>query len=128
MRSAAAEIKLPDDTLTTLKGVVFEVRQGYKSKDSKRQNADLMNATKAYAHRYMPVLLLFSTQIDGDVAHRYKDNLWLLLNGTVDGAATTSTYVFCREVIGYNLADFFRRNSGRIKAEMEDVLTTLLTT
>jgi hypothetical protein len=30
----------------SLKGVVFEVRQGYKSKDSKRQNADIANASK----------------------------------------------------------------------------------
>lgn len=28
-------------------GIVFEVRQGYKSKDSKRQNADIDNATVA---------------------------------------------------------------------------------
>ena len=31
-------------------GLVFEVRQGYKSKDSKRQNADIDNATVAYAN------------------------------------------------------------------------------
>jgi hypothetical protein len=30
-----------------LTGVVFEVREGYKSKDSKRQNADLDNLSRA---------------------------------------------------------------------------------
>ena len=32
---------------SNLKGAVFEVRQGYKSKDSKRQNGDIDNATVA---------------------------------------------------------------------------------
>lgn len=68
---AAHAIGLPRRTLENIKGAVFEVRQGYKSKDSKRQNADISNASKAYAHLYIPVILLFSTQIDGDVAHRY---------------------------------------------------------
>lgn len=117
---------LPDDTMATIKGVVFEARQGYKSKDSKRQNADIANASKAYAHLYIPVILLFSTQIDNDVAHRYEENLWLLLKGTVHGAATESTYSFCCEVVGYDLAAFFSRNSPRIKAEVEQVLTALL--
>lgn len=36
------------DIRQSLKGIVFEVRQGYKSKDSKRQNADIANAATAY--------------------------------------------------------------------------------
>lgn len=50
-----------------LKGAVFEVRQGYKSKDSKRQNADLDNATVAYSKSYLPVFTIFSSQIDNDI-------------------------------------------------------------
>lgn len=42
------------------RGVVFEVRQGYKSKDSKRQNADIANATHAYVKGYMPAVVLLS--------------------------------------------------------------------
>lgn len=71
----AGEIGLPNDTLSNIKGVVFEARQGYKSKDSKRQNADIANAAKAYAHLYIPTIVLFSTQIDSDIAHRYRENL-----------------------------------------------------
>lgn len=117
---------LPDDTLTNIKGIVFGARQGYKSKDSKRQNADIANASKAYAHLYIPAILLFSTQIDSDVAHRYEENLWMMLKGTVYGATTESTYSFCREVVGYDLADFFSRNSIKIRDEGEGVLQTLL--
>lgn len=123
---AAAVVGLPRETLSSLKGVVFEARQGYKSKDSKRQNADIANAAKAYAHLYLPTILLFSTQIDGDIARRYQENMWLLLTGNVDGAATESTYAFCREVVGYDLAAFFQRNSQQIKAEIEAVLRALL--
>lgn len=122
----ADEIGLPSDTLSNIKGVVFEARQGYKSKDSKRQNADIANASKAYAHLYIPAIVLFSTQIDSDVAHRYQENLWLLLTGSVHGSSTTSTYAFCRDVVGYDLADFFTRYSPRLKVEVENVLKTLL--
>lgn len=40
----------------SLTGIVFEVRQGYKSKDSKRQNADLANAATAYSQVTSPAL------------------------------------------------------------------------
>ena len=108
------------------KGVVFEVRQGYKSKDSKRQNADIANAAHAYVEGYIPAVVLLSTQIDGGVAARYTEARWLLLTGTRDGAPTESTYGFCRQVLGYDLAAFFERNSARFKAELDNVLAALL--
>ena len=126
--AVAAQIRLPADRLANLKGIVFETRQGYKSKDSKRQNADIANAAKAYAHSYVPTLVVFSTQIDADVAHRYRENLWVLLTGTLEGSASSSAYVFCREVIGYDLAEFFARSSPRIKTEVESVLRVLFST
>lgn len=106
---------------------MFEVRQGYKSKDSKRQQADLANASAAYAATYLPVLLLLSTQIDDDVVERYHHARWLILRGTTSGSVIDSTYTFCREVLGYDLAGFFERNSGQLKAETEAVLRALLT-
>lgn len=42
-----------------IRGAVFEVRQGYKSKDSKRQNGDLDNATVAFAYSYLPIFTIF---------------------------------------------------------------------
>lgn len=117
---------LPNDTLQGIKGCVFEVRQGYKSKDSKRQNADIANAANAYAHKYMPVIILFSTQIDSDVAKRYKERHWIILTGTTNGSSTESTYAFCREVIGYDLAAFFTRYSADVRKTVEGLLQTLL--
>jgi hypothetical protein len=107
-------------------GIVFEVRQGYKSKDSKRQSADLANAANAYVEGYLPSVILLSNQIDGDLVTRYTQARWLMLTGTTGGTAVDSTYVFCREVLGYDLAGFFERNSARFKIELEAVLTVLL--
>jgi hypothetical protein len=121
-----SKLLLPPEPPPEYKGVVFEVRQGYKSKDSKRQNADISNASSAYAYGYVPTLLLFSTQIDSDVAARYMQAHWLLLSGTVVGTTTDSTYVFCRDVLGYDLAGFYERNSGQIKQELENILSMLL--
>ncbi len=42
--AAAAQVGLDG---TALEGIVFEVRQGYKSKDSKRQNADIANGARS---------------------------------------------------------------------------------
>ncbi len=111
---------------TELEGVVFECRQGYKSKDAKRQNADIANAANAYARNYLPCVMLFSRQIDSDIAERYVRAQWLLLTGSLNGASTDSTYVFVKEVLGYDLAAFFDRNSAVIKQDVEEVLRGLL--
>lgn len=119
-------VGLTTSAVARLRGAVFEVRQGYKSKDSKRQNADLANAARAYADGYLPVIILFSQQIDNDIARRYRGNAWLLLVGQREGLATTSTYVFCRDIIGYDMAAFFDRRAHAIRAEIEAVLSKLL--
>lgn len=124
--NATQSVGLPPEAGKRLKGAVIEARQGYKSKDSKRQNADVSNAANAYVHDYLPVVLLFSTQIDFDVAVRYKAAHWLLLNGSTGGTALDSSYVFCRDVVGYDLAAFFARNAPRLRQETDLVLQSLL--
>lgn len=109
-----------------LQGVVFEVRQGYKSKDSKRQNADLISAGMAYTQAYLPVIVLFSTQIDHDVARRYTSAGWLLLTGTLSDNPVTSVFAFSRQILGFDLAGFFMRNSLAIRDGVEAVLQVLL--
>ena len=41
--------------------------------------------------------------------------------------STDSSYVFCRDVLGYDLAAFFERNAAKIKTEVEAVLKAILT-
>lgn len=126
LAAAVASVGLKGRSAEALDGCVFEVRQGYKSNDAKRQNADVSNAANAFAHRYLPVMLLLSVQIPANLAERYARARWLILRGTVGGSATDSTYVFCRDVLGYDLAGFFRRNSAAIKAETLAVFEGLL--
>jgi hypothetical protein len=124
--AAAGTLQLPRSGGHGLKGAVFEVRQGYKSKDSKRQNADVANAANAYAHRYLPVVLLLSSQIDGGVAERYARARWLLLTGVTAGTPLVSAYVFLDKVVGYDLAGFLRQNSNALKTQIESLLEKLL--
>ena len=108
-----------------LKGAVFEVRQGYKSKDSKRQNGDLDNATVAYSKGYFPVFTIFSSQIDADIALRYKNSKCGILIGNIKGSSTTSLYKFCNDVLLFDLAYFFEKNSPTIKRNVNKVLQAL---
>ena len=126
MAEAGKRLGLPAEIDQQLRGAVFEVRQGYKSMDSKRQNADIANATNAYVHFYLPVIALMSLQIDEVLVTRYTASRWLILRGRKGGTPFDSTYAFCREVVGYDLAAFFERNSPRIRAVLEDVLKNLM--
>lgn len=128
MRKSADEVGVDPKVFATLDGTVFEVRQGYKSKDSKRQNADIANAATAYTKAYLPCAAILSTQIDGDILYRYRSEKWTVLTGVVGtGNPLASTYDFMREVIGYDLAGFFTRNKKVLRKEVEAVLRTLLT-
>lgn len=126
LQMACKAASVSDEIRHVLQGAVFEVRQGYKSKDSKRQNADIANAASAYSEAYLPVLLLLSTQIDDGVAERYKNARWLILYGTTAGSATDSTYEFCRQILGYDLSGFFERNSARLRQQVASILKALL--
>ncbi len=110
-----------------LQGVVFEVRQGYKSKDSKRQNADIANAATAYSQAYLPCAVIMSNQIDTDIMQRYRSEKWAILTGSADSRSPfDSTFVFVKQIIGYDLAGFFARNSDCLKNEVAGVLAALL--
>lgn len=126
MDSAAQRLLITSEHQSSLVGAVFEVRQGYKSKDSKRQNADILNAASAYAHQYLPVLFVWSTQIDPTLAARYTQARWLILTGSTEGDATASAFAFSRDVLGYDLAAFLERNAPRLRASVTQALSTLL--
>jgi hypothetical protein len=113
---------------TPSNGAVFEVRQGYKSKDSKRQNADIDNIAVAWANGYLPVFAIFSSQIDADLVLRYRNSRGGIIIGTTSGNSQISLFAFSKEVLGYDLADFFHRNSDVIKSEVYSTLEILLRT
>lgn len=102
MKDSAESIGVDPHVFSALIGAVFEVRQGYKSKDSKRQNADIANAATAYTKAYLPCAIILSGQIDGDILSRYRLEKWAVLTG-IEGADNSliSTYDFMRDVIRY---------------------------
>lgn len=110
-----------------LNGAVFEVRQGYKSADSKRQNADLANASQAMGEGYLPVLAIMSTQVNPVVKVRYQVGKWAVLMGVVGtNDPLTSTFDFMRDIVGYDLEKFFTRNHKQLRTETEIILRSLL--
>jgi hypothetical protein len=107
-------------------GIVFEVRQGYKSKDSKRQNGDIDNIAVAWSQGYLPVFAVFSSQIDHDLILRYKNSRGGIIIGNLSGSSSESLFAFCKDVLQYDLARFFTANTARIKGEMNATLEALL--
>lgn len=110
----------------SLKGAAFEIRQGYKSADSKRQNADLRFGIRAYQAGLLPVFAILSAQVSDPVIRRYRSDGMLVLTGVPDGDSTVSTFAFFKDVIGYDLAAFFKRNSEVLKKEIRAIIKTLL--
>jgi hypothetical protein len=123
----AADLEVSNRVAASLEGVVFEIRQGYKSKDSKRQSADIDNAATAYTKAYLPCVGILSLQIDDDIALRYRNKKWALLTGSMtEPSPQKSLYAFMRTVVGYDLAAFFQRHTETLKTEVNLVLTKLL--
>lgn len=127
MRSCAEGVGVAPAVFDSLAGTVFEVRQGYKSKDSKRQNADIANASTAYVNGYLPCASILSNQIDGDVLIRYRAAKWAVLTGVINTQSPeASTYDFMKDVVGYDFAGFFERNRKTLRDEIDKVLNALL--
>lgn len=115
------------DITQDIKGVVFEVRQGYKSADSKRQNGDLSNSAQALGRGYIMSLALMSTQINSAVRTRYEAANIPVLTGTIGKASSSeSTFSFFRDVVGYDLHQFFERNTVAMRSEVTLILEELL--
>ncbi len=109
-----------------LRGIIIEVRQGYKSADSKRQNADVRFGVRAYNENYLPVIAIVSTQVSAPVCRRYRSAQLLVLLGLAGRGDTESTFSFYSNVVGYDLSAFFIRNSEALRAEFTQVVNDLL--
>lgn len=75
---------------------------------------------------YLPVFAIFSSQIDTDLVLRYRNSRGGIIIGITSGSSQISLFVFSKEVLGYDLADFFYRNSEVIKSEVYNTLEVLL--
>jgi hypothetical protein len=125
VRDSATNLGVSRSVATNLLGVAFEIRQGYKSADSKRQNADLRFGLRAYSDaNLLPVIAIVSTQASDVVCKRYSDARLLVLRGHLNGQA--STFAVFRDVVGYDLAAFFQRNTTVIRRDFEGIISKLL--
>jgi hypothetical protein len=125
INKSALGLGLPQSRAASLTGAAFEIRQGYKSADSKRQGADLRFGLRAYNDaNLLPVICIVSTQASDTVCRRYRDATLLVLLGTTDGEL--STFVFFRDVVGYDLAKFFERNTIHIRKQFTAIIKQLL--
>lgn len=100
---AGALLKLSAERISQLRGAVFEARQGYKSADAKRSNADLGFGMNAASENYIPVLAVISTQASAAVLRRYRNNKMLVMTGTKSEDDTSSTFAFSGTLLGTNL-------------------------
>ncbi len=114
------------DIKAFLNGVVFEIREGYKSADSKRQNADLENSANALGAGYLMTMMVMSNQVNNTVYNRYKNGNLLVLRGNLDNDPHISTYAFFKNVIGYDLAGFFERNSEVLRSEIGNIIKNII--
>lgn len=123
---SSAVRKTGGDKRLRSQGAIFAIRQGYKSADSKRQNADMRFGARSYQFGHVPVVAVLSSQVSETVIARYQDAGMLVLTGTPSSDPTVSTFAFFREVVGYNLDDFFRRSSPAVKKVMHELIGKLL--
>lgn len=126
MSGIAENLAITSSIQDAIKGIVFEVRQGYKSKDSKRQNADISNAANAYANGYVPCLMLMSAQIDDDIVSRYYMAKWAILQGTFEESPLLSTFSFFDKIIGFDFLEFMDSNKEYFRGVVRQVLIKLM--
>jgi hypothetical protein len=75
----------------------------------------------------LPCAAILSAQIDSDILLRYRAEKWAVVTGIVGThAPLLSTYDFMKDVVGYDLAAFFKRNSAVLRSEVDNVLNALL--
>lgn len=73
------------------------------------------------------VMLVMSREINAAVLSRYQNaNLIVLRGDTTDKSPMTSTYSFFNQIIGYDLAGFFERNTNHLRTQVKSILEELL--
>jgi hypothetical protein len=82
---------------------------------------------KAYQVNHIPVIAVLSSQVSETVIQRYKNAGMLVITGTRSPDSTISTFSFFKDIIGFDLENFFRDNSTAIKEVIHGLIRNLLT-
>jgi len=126
LKSALSIISTGQDGKYNPDGVVFEIRQGYKSADSKRQNADLRYASRANQDQLLPVVFVMSEQIGLPIIERYRREGLLVTTGLLADDPCRSSFALSQHLFKFDLLAFFKGNQKVITAEIHSVVDTLL--
>jgi len=70
--------------------------------------------------------MILSQQVNDAVIDRYRKDKMAVLTGTLDGNALSSTFTFLKQVVGFDLEAFFRRNSETLRIETLTIIRSLL--
>jgi hypothetical protein len=108
-RAARRLKKFLDDDRSA--GAVFEIRQGYKSCDSKRRNADRQSANAIRRAGFTPVLLVVSDELSPENIASYTKDGWKILKGA-------DTMAFLKDVVGFDLGGMLDRNRDWMRAKV----------
>ena len=69
---------------------------------------------------------IYTSRIDDDIVTRYNQAKWVILRGFLGTSAYTSTYDFYKDVVGYDLANFMRKNQEYFQIEIHKILDELM--
>jgi len=70
--------------------------------------------------------MILSQQVSETVIDRYRKDKMAVLTGILDGDSLSSTFTFFKQVIGFDLESFFRRNSETLRTETLAIIQALL--
>jgi hypothetical protein len=98
-------------------GVGMEVRHCYATGDSKRTQADEAMARHLLVSGILPVMPLFCNQSNPGIIQRYR-SVWVIKQGM-------QSYDMIREMSGYDLYDFMKRNKRDFRKPVVDLLRSL---
>ena len=98
-------------------GVGMEVRHCYATGDSKRTQADEAMARHLLVSGILPIMPLFCDQSNPGIVQRYR-SVWVIKQGM-------QSYDMIREMSGYDLYEFMKRNKKDFRRPVLNLLRSL---
>lgn len=96
-----------------LKGISYEIRQCYKSNDSKRRTADIDMADLLLANKQLPVMLIFCSSSSPSIITDYRRlSKWIILEGN-------EAFDYVAKLTGFNFKTYLHDKCKLHKKELD---------
>ncbi len=109
-----------------VKGAVFKTSTGYVAGGSREPYADLDSAGVAWAHGFMPVMAVYSSQYPDAAAAKYINSCWTVLTADNRRNPASSLFSFYTNVLEFDLGAFFTVHAPSIQREIDDFLNRIM--